>query len=144
MHQGSCLCGNIRFEFDRFEGDFVYCHCRSCRKASGSAFGANIAVPAEAFRLTGGEADLGAYESSPGKVRHFCRRCGSPLFNRVAGAEHLRVRLGSVDGDIGQRPKAHIFMDHKADWDLPCGELDSYGEWPDFSSVRIAGTTKRD
>ncbi|GGX72998.1 GFA family protein [Saccharospirillum salsuginis] len=144
MYQGSCLCGDIRFEFDRFEGDFVYCHCRSCRKASGSAFGANIAVPVDAFRLTTGEALLGTYESSPGKVRHFCSRCGSPLFNRVEGAEHLRVRLGSVDTDIRQGPKAHIFLGHRADWDRPSDDLDGYEEWPDFSKVKIAGTTKRD
>ena len=44
MYQGSCLCGDVRYRVDGELSEFGYCHCRSCRKASGSAYGANIGV----------------------------------------------------------------------------------------------------
>ena len=44
MIQGGCLCGGVRFEIDRAVGPFELCHCRRCRKASGSAFMAGIGV----------------------------------------------------------------------------------------------------
>ncbi len=143
MHQGSCLCGTVRFEFSQIEGDFVYCHGKSCRKASGSAFGANIAVPLDDFHVVQGESELGRFESTPGKVRHFCRQCGSPLYNHAQGSDFVRVRLGAVDTEIQQTPKAHIFLNHKAQWDLPCDSISGYGEWHDPEEVRIAGTIKR-
>lgn len=44
MHEGSCLCKKIRYEISQELGDFGYCHCVSCRKASGSGHAANAPV----------------------------------------------------------------------------------------------------
>ena len=38
MHQGSCLCGSIRYVIDDNLKFIVNCHCRFCRKAHGAAF----------------------------------------------------------------------------------------------------------
>lgn len=46
MFNGSCLCGGVTFSFEEVLGDYVYCHCPSCRKASGSA-----GPPLEQWRL---------------------------------------------------------------------------------------------
>lgn len=140
MH-ASCLCSAVTFSFPRSVGDFVYCHCRSCRKASGSAFGANISVPAAEIRLLSGEDNIGVFESSPGKLRHFCKTCASPLFTKVGdNPEYLRVRLGSLDSGFDQLPSAHIFMDHKAKWDMSEHTMPSFAEWPDSAVVTIAGS----
>jgi len=77
MYTGSCLCGSIRYEADCELENFSYCHCRSCRKASGSAFAANASVPREKLRFTDGMETLREYESSPGKFRAFCGKCAS-------------------------------------------------------------------
>jgi hypothetical protein len=66
VHKGSCLCGRIQYEIDGELGDFGYCHCRSCRKASGSAHAANAPADRATFRLVGGADTLREYESSPG------------------------------------------------------------------------------
>jgi hypothetical protein len=98
MLAGSCLCGAIAFEADSV-GPINFCNCRNCRKASGTAFAANASVPRNAFRWIRGEALLSSYESSPGKVRRFCSRCGSPMSaerpNNLQAP--VRVRLGSLD-----------------------------------------------
>jgi hypothetical protein len=80
------VCAAASLEIDGELGDFGYCRCRSCRKASGSAHAANVPVGPGAFRLTRGADLLREFESSPGKVRTFCSRCGSPLY-ALSGCE---------------------------------------------------------
>jgi hypothetical protein len=64
------------------------------------------------------------------------------LFTKVGtNAEYVRVRLGSVDSDFDDTPKAHIFMAHKAKWDHTNLSIDEYEEWPDFSKIDIRGAT---
>ena len=40
MHQGSCLCGRIRFEVAGELAGIQLCHCSQCRRANGAAFAA--------------------------------------------------------------------------------------------------------
>lgn len=141
MIDASCLCGTVRFQFPAAEGDFVYCHCRSCRKSSGSAFAANISVAITGLELLSGADNIGVYESSPGKCRHFCQTCASPLYTKVGpDPRYVRVRLGCLDTPFEQKPAAHIFSDHSAPWHDPALELPSYGQWPDAAQVQIAGS----
>jgi len=141
MYQGSCLCGNVKFSFKEVKGDFVYCHCKSCRKASGANAGVNIAVPIEGFTLIEGEAHIKTFESSPLKVRHFCSNCGSPLYTKVgSNPKYLRIRAGTLDTDYKHLPKAHIFLSHRAKWDEPNQSILEFSEWPDLTQVDIPGS----
>jgi hypothetical protein len=116
-YQGSCLCGGVRYTYTGGFGGFIYCHCSLCRKAQGSAFGANAPVDEAGFQLLQGEALLKAYESSPGKQRVFCSHCGSPLYSRSAAVPGvLRLRLGLLDTPPPLGPQAHIFAASKAPW----------------------------
>ena len=141
MIEGSCLCGDVRYQADEVVGPYVYCHCASCRKASGSAFGANVAVSAEHFRLVAGESLLACFESSPGKRRYFCSRCGSPLFNKVGPDPDLvRVRLGSLDSNFNEVPAAHIFTAEKAPWYTITDDVQQFAGWPEPGRVTIPGS----
>ena len=44
MRTGSCLCGAVRFEVSGDLPDIQACQCRSCRKASGTAFVAVLPI----------------------------------------------------------------------------------------------------
>lgn len=77
---GRCLCGGVRYALRTPPEAVFLCHCRSCQQAQGAAFNLSAPVPREAFVLLAGEALLARYESSPGKDRVFCRRCGSPVY----------------------------------------------------------------
>ena len=133
-HRGSCLCGAIRFEIDGELGPIVFCHCAQCRKAQGSAFAANAPVHAGDFRVVAGREALAAYESSPGKRRHFCRICGSPIMStRDSLPEVVRVRIGTLDSRIDARPSAHIFAASKAEWYEPGDALPRH---PRFEPAR--------
>jgi hypothetical protein len=127
MYQGSCLCGQVRFEIDGAIRNIVYCHCSQCRKAQGSAFATNGIVSTTAFKLTAGQDRLTGYESSPGQHKYFCRTCGSPILSRnTASPDQVRIRLGSLDSAITERPQAHIFATSKAEWEDICGDLPQY------------------
>lgn len=125
MLEGSCLCGGVRYEITGKLRSAVHCHCGQCRKASGASFTTNATVAAEDFRFVAGEELVGEHESSPGRFRCFCTRCGSPLVKRDRETPgQLRLRLGTLDTDPGIEVTAHIFVGSRAPWtriadDLP-------------------------
>ena len=130
MYEGSCLCGKVRYQIDAELNEFEYCHCRSCRKASGSAFAANADVDRRHFVLFDSERFLREYESSPGRFRAFCRNCGSPIFAYLTQTNHLiRVRLGTLDTSFTKEVRAHIFVADKAPWHRIHGDLPQFYEW---------------
>lgn len=114
---GSCLCGGVRIRISGKIGPVALCHCTRCRKAQGSAFGANADVRARYWKVEVGAESIREFESSPGVFRAFCGRCGSPLYSRRSGAPDVfRVRLGLLDADPSRRPLAHFFVAWKAPW----------------------------
>lgn len=125
MYTGSCLCGGITFRIEGTLEPIQICHCSQCRKAQGSALVTNIPVSHSAFTLLSGEALLRAYESSTGKHRVFCRRCGSPIYSQRENLpDVIRIRAGTLEGDLDTRPMAHFYTAYKANWwsiedDLP-------------------------
>jgi hypothetical protein len=129
MLEGGCLCGGVRFRVTGKLGPAGYCHCKQCQRASGSAFAANAPVRTRYLELTSGEDLLSEYESSPGKYRAFCRRCGSPIYSRRESEPDIRrLRLGSVDGDPGRRPLAHVWVSAQAPWYAIGDELPRFPE----------------
>lgn len=127
--RGSCLCKTVTYEITGAFQVIGNCHCSRCRKSHGAAFATwGILAPGQ-FRWTSGEESVERYESSPGKERCFCRRCGSPLAC-AHGAEVTEVVLGTVDGDPGGRPAEHIFVGSKASWHEITDALPQHEEWP--------------
>lgn len=117
MHTGSCLCNGVRFEIEGELEPIQICHCEQCRKAQGTPFASNIPVAISSFRLTDGDELLHEFESSPGKQRVFCSRCGSPIFSkRDQMPDVIRIRAGLIDGPLGTKPAAHFHVGSKADW----------------------------
>lgn len=128
MLGGSCLCGSVSYEVDALPGAIVHCNCRSCRKAHASAFGSFSAVPREKFRWTKGEELLTGYESSSGKFRRFCSKCGSHIVAERVDQEKVMLRLGCLDTPIAERPKAHIWRSDAASWFDPKDQLPEFPE----------------
>lgn len=127
MLEGGCLCGGVRFRVTGRLGPAAFCHCRECRKASGSAFAANAPVRTKYFTLLSGERLISEYESSPGKYRAFCTRCGSPVYSRRSDEPEIRrLRLGTLDADPERRPLVHVWVSERAPWYEIRDELPRY------------------
>jgi hypothetical protein len=118
MYFGSCLCGAIRLEISGPITSIIHCHCSKCRKSSGTAYATNGFVAVNDLSITAGDQLLANFESAPGKHRHFCKICASPVFSTNAAVpEQVRLRLGILDSPISERPISHNFVSSKANWD---------------------------
>lgn len=117
-HQGSCLCGTVRFEIDGRFDRFFLCHCGHCRKDSGSAHAANLFSSSATLRWLSGQTQVRQYQLPA--TRHsksFCLSCGSALPGLQMDGALLVVPAGSLDSEVPLRPDAHIFVASRARWD---------------------------
>ena len=73
-------------------------------------------MPREKFRWVRGEDVLGGFESSPGKIRHFCKLCGSHIMAERVGQPNVLLRLGCLDTSVSDTPKMHIWRSDGASW----------------------------
>ncbi|MBR0795469.1 GFA family protein [Bradyrhizobium jicamae] len=128
MLTGSCLCGAVAYEVDAEPGAFVHCHCRTCRKTHGSAFSTVMPVPRMAFRWVRGEELLGAFESSPGKQRRFCTRCGSHITAERDAQPNVLLRMGCLDTPVTGPARAHIWRSIAATWYDPKDKTPEFPE----------------
>ena len=123
MFEGSCLCKAVQYEVSCEPQPMGHCHCETCRKAHGAAFSTVMGVPNESFRWTKGEDQLSGYESSPAKVRYFCRHCGSQLIANRDTTDYVLIRVGSIDTPLTERPKVHFWCSDGASWYDPSEQL---------------------
>jgi hypothetical protein len=128
MLRGSCLCGQVAYEVDAALGPIVHCHCETCRKTHGSAFSSLSNVPRDRFRWTKGREILSSFESSPGKVRHFCSKCGSHIVAERTARDTVLLRLGCLDSTVPERAAIHIWRSDGASWYDPKDQLPEFAE----------------
>ncbi len=113
--RGRCLCGTCAFELTGASIWVGHCHCESCRKATASPFTTWIGQQNGSWKFIGEEPV--DYESSPGNVRGFCGKCGSPIFYRSArfpNETHFYAALLDHPADI--EPRAHFHADEMLSW----------------------------
>ena len=115
--KGSCLCGAIEYTIEGLDMPISHCHCGSC-----------AGVKREHFRWIKGQERLSTFESSPGKLRHFCSVCGSQLIAERPQQAHVIVRIATLDEDPGVRPQQHIWTSHDVPW-LEYEGVAAYPEW---------------
>lgn len=141
MIRASCLCDGVRLEIRGKLGPAAFCHCSQCRKANGSAFACNAPVRSRYLEFTAGRDLIREFESSPGKLRAFCSRCGSPIYSRLeSDPETFRIRLGIVDDDPERRPLFHVFVGSKAPWYEITDPLPQYETIPSPPAHRTEGS----
>ncbi|WP_460137011.1 GFA family protein [Pseudomonas sp. S1_E04] len=125
---GSCFCKGVHYQVHSLDMPISHCHCNSCRKIHAAPFVATAGVMREHFRWTQGEALLSSFESSPGKLRYFCSRCGSHLMAERRHQPHVIVRVATLDDDPRVRPTSHIWTAHAVPW-LAYDNMEQWGEW---------------
>ncbi|OUS33115.1 aldehyde-activating protein [Rhodobacterales bacterium 56_14_T64] len=114
MHNGSCLCGAVTFEFDGELAAPNGCHCSQCRKQTGHYL---VSTDVERSKLkVSGKESLVWYQSS-GKVRRgFCATCGSTLFWDPLFQQQTAIAMGAFDTPTHVQMGLHIFVSDKGDY----------------------------
>lgn len=128
-HEGSCLCGSVRWRVDGELSSVSHCHCSMCRKAHGTAFGTYAVASRSALRWLSGESAVTRYASSPGTERGFCSRCGS-VVPEDYGDTLVFVPLGCLDDNQVPVPTEHIFVGSRARWHTITDALAQHDAYP--------------
>ncbi len=126
---GGCLCGAVRVSVTGSPSRLNYCHCRSCRKASGAPVVAWATFPAGNVRFT---PEPTWYKSSDKAERAFCGKCGSAMVWRsFADPRHIDITTITFDNpdDPDLKPVDHLWMDAKLSWFDVRDELPRYHEF---------------
>jgi len=104
-----------------------YCHCSRCRRSTGASFSTAAIANRRDFSLIAGQDLLSKFESSEGIRRHFCSRCGSPLYTTSEqSTETLWFSSGTLDGDPLIRPSFHRNVGDRAPWVEIADDLEKF------------------
>lgn len=112
---GGCLCGRVRYRLTGELTNLCFCHCESCRRATGAPFVAWGTIPVSGFVVTLGE--LAVINTTKGVERGFCGTCGSSITyaHELRGSE-IDVTLVSLDDPSEFEPASHIWVQDKISW----------------------------
>jgi hypothetical protein len=113
-HDGSCLCGAVRFSVEGELHAPDACHCSQCRKQSGH-YWASTNVKRDALKLEGAD-KLTWYQSSEKVRRGFCSVCGSFLFWDPIKHDIIAIGMGAFGKPTGTHIEKHIFVADKGDY----------------------------
>ncbi len=135
--EGGYLCGAVRYRATPQPLSVGHCHCRMCRRHTGSVFATGAEFSADAFAWTQGQPVL--YRSSQKAQRGFGARGGSTLsFHRPEKGE-IDIFVGTLDHPEEVTPEYQIFTESGISWaQLDCG-LTSHSRYPSQKQDRDLG-----
>jgi len=117
---GTCHCGNIRFEAEIDPAKVVICHCTDCQTLSGSAFRTVAPTVAGTFRLLSGEPKIYLKTADSGNMREqaFCAECGTPIYSGPVGDGDrvLGLRVGVLRQRNQLKPGLRIWHRSSLGW----------------------------
>lgn len=130
---GSCLCGSVRYEISGDPRAFYHCHCRRCRKTTGTGHASNIILKPDAAKWLAGEELLESFKVPDAKRYRtvFCSNCGSPLPRIAPDLSLAVIPAGSLDESPAIDPTARIFWESRAAWSCDASEIPVWPEYPD-------------
>ncbi len=124
---GCCHCGAVRFELSTAPRMAVNCHCTICRKINGGAFSTYASIPESKFQILQGSDLLGGYDFSENARKHFCTKCGTPVYNINKIYPGLcMIYLGCLNDPQAIAPAANIFCQSGLSWAFSVEELESH------------------
>ena len=117
--QGGCFCGHIRYELTTKPKIKAQCFCRDCQYFYGGGMQAFFMAEQDGFSLLSGEFSTFSHAASSGAtvVRHYCKICSTPVFNKIGERpSELAVSIGTLDDPSAIVPRAAIWTESAPDW----------------------------
>ena len=128
---GSCLCGAVRYTAMGEAQRFYHCHCKRCRKASGTGHASNLFLSGT-LDWESGEGQLTSYKLPEAErfTNTFCRICGSRMPRFIENLDMVFIPAGSLDEEPDLAPQARIFTGSRAAWSCEETEVPGFNEYP--------------
>ena len=117
---GGCLCGDVRYSAPAHAMQTAVCHCRNCQKQAGTAFSIIVVHRRDDVMFQGSPSVYEDHGDSGQPVwRHFCGRCGSPLYSDTPAARDqgvIYLKAGTLDDVSDLAPSVHVWTQSKQPW----------------------------
>ena len=134
---GECQCGALRYRVSGPPLTFYLCHCASCQRQSGSAFGESLMFACEDLTLDGTPQERWTTGGSGVPIRQtFCGTCGVRLTHQRKESPVLVVKPGTLDDPSWLFPAAEIFTASRQPWLSPLPGVAQYLEGPDMDRLK--------
>lgn len=120
IHEGGCLCGNVRYRVAAEPNLTGVCHCTLCKRRTGSAIGISAYFDESAVQIITGV--MNTYESRSDESNRwvkseFCPTCGTTVTwtgELFPGARGIAV--GTFDDPNWIKPLAHFWTRSALHW----------------------------
>lgn len=129
IHNGSCLCGAVRFAARGELRELIFCHCSQCRKQTGLYYAATNVQDLN-LEVAGAE-NVTWYRASDSAGRGFCRHCGSALFWKEDELDYTSILAGTFEKPTALKGGYHIFCEDQGDF------YEINDDLPKFASGRV-------
>ncbi len=131
---GGCLCRAIQYEIDKEPTSSATCYCRVCQYIAGGAPSHSVLFHKSDVTIQGKPT---AYwmksEEGNSVARHFCEKCGTPLFSESeARSDYISIKVGSLDDPSIFKPSLNIWVESAQPWH---GTLKSHTPKSKFASI---------
>ena len=110
VRTGGCACGQLTFRTRGEPKRVGLCHCMTCRKISGSPFGAFVIYAADQVTVDGPSRNWTGGDTS----RWFCPTCGSRVFSR--SDDEIELGLGAFDEPNSFEPTYELWTVRREHW----------------------------
>ena len=124
---GTCLCGQIKFEAIIDPETATICHCTDCQINSGTAFGYVVGAINDSFNLLKGELSFYIKLADSGAKRElaFCGECGTRIYAKpeTGKSGFFGLRVGTIRQRKSLHPKRQAWKKSCLDW-VDCIETD--------------------
>lgn len=137
---GGCMCGSVRYETSGEPFSVAHCHCHSCRKHTGAPVVTLAGYTKQQVSFVGDERQF--YESSPGALRAYCEKCGTPLTWEGDGGDLgpiVELHLSTFDDPEALVPTAHAFYPERISWFDIADDLPRYDGFAELSTLLCKG-----
>lgn len=113
-----CCCRQCRVEVRGELALVAVCHCGNCKRRTGSAFGVSVYYPDDAVIALHGNTNQYRIDNERTRQnRHFCTRCGTTLYWRVAAFPGmLGVAGGCFTGAALPAPTHALSDEQRCAW----------------------------
>jgi hypothetical protein len=93
-------------------------HGTAARLAHGAAYATYVGSWRKRFRIVKGKGSIAAFEPAKSDTtRHFCKRCGTPLYYETARSPHMvNIPRALFTGRTGREPRYHRRIGERQDW----------------------------
>lgn len=140
---GKCLCGAVSFEIEGPLPNLYQCHCSKCRKLSGSSSDTATFLNREQFKWRSGLDVIQSYRMESGYRSDFCQKCGSSVPHLMDNQKQYWIPAGLLNEAGNEKVVAHLYVSHKAIWDVLGGQGTQFAEMPPMDELNQLLQIKR-